>query len=264
MPNALVGTPDWTNGVISGQSLIGTVAALSSGGIFNLPPNCESIILVCAVFTSGTVVSVQGRTSNVNYPVNPIATFNGALNFIAYVPVDSSVDSQITVNLTKSAISPVYVVSDQGIRNVVDLVLAQSIGSGGSTAPGTALQVAGSDGTDLRTLATDQNGRLQPSGIATAVRTTAIGTAVAAPSSGRNAIYGWSIAGIASAPVEIDLEAADVGTIDGYVWNTTSLYIQYALNFPNPVYTVDAVTTNVAAGGGFTPLFVIVRYANVL
>jgi hypothetical protein len=263
MTNALVGTPDWQNGVISGQSLIGTVPDLSSGGNYNLPPNCESIILACSAFTAGTVVTVIGRTSLINYPVNPIATFNGALNFLAYVPVDSSIDSQITVDLSKPAISPVYIVSDQGIRNVVDLVLAQSIGTPGAAAPGTALQVAGSDGTDLRTFATDPNGRLVPLMATKGVKVGATGTVLAAPSSGHWALFGWSIGANSTAPCEVDLEATDVGVIDVFLINTVASYVDYSSPPLGPVYTADAVTLNVAAGSGITVEYCVLRYAAV-
>lgn len=229
MPNPPVGTPDWTNGVISGQSVVGILAALASTVVVSLPPNTESVILLCGGLRVGSTVSVVGSTSLVSYPVNAIGSFAGVTNYIAYVPVDSSVDQTIIVSSTLALSVPMYIISDQGIRNVVDIGLAQSTTFPSNVAPATAIQVAGNDGTNLRALITDANGRLIPLVPTSCTSFITIGNAgtstiLAAPVLGANYLFNFTTFFPAGIPVNGNLQIkADNANIEFMPLSNTTL-----------------------------------------
>lgn len=159
-----IDTPDYQRGVISAtQALQYTVA----GDVytFTLPPN------VTAVWFSGEGGSdppsaLHGVQSGFDYPIfdYPAEVFGGP-NWTSWVaPVASAIDSEVQFTFGPTPGFAWQLIGLTGAFIVTDAILSGSTQQPGQPTPGTAVLVAGSDGTDLRALLVDATGKLQVSG----------------------------------------------------------------------------------------------------
>lgn len=194
-----VGTPDYTRGVVSPQKVVGDFGEVASGTV-GVPLNSQSLL----VFAKGPAQDFQlstvvGVTTGYSYGFQ-------ATDFPTSPPYDSTyvvlvtpgVDEQVSLRWTGAPPDGWVVVSDQGVRQVVDSTLYALAAENGLPAAGAGLAIFGTDGTDNRQLLTDNHGRLLPSAptISTGVVTVANGGVIlAAPTTGTNYIFGiraWS------------------------------------------------------------------------
>lgn len=194
---SVIDTPDGQYGTVNPQQLIGEFIGVTSAQTVTLPPNAESIL----IFLQGAVVEslalVQGVTTGCHYSFSEMPIGPPGGNPIYVVSVVPAMDDQLEIGFSSYATGlTYYVVADSGIRQVLDVYLANIVGIANEAAPVSALLVAGSDGTELRPLSTDSNGRLVP---LVPTDTSAMGMAVGpttflgAPSSGAWYLFGVDI-----------------------------------------------------------------------
>jgi len=125
---SLVDTPDWQRGVVSPQKLIGTFTALQTSGTVNLPPNCESIVVVGLGIGWLNFSSCIGTTTGVTYPASWMNGDSLAISTFVVVSVSPALDPAVTITLTAAPAGGWKVVADAAIRQVIDLATSLAIG----------------------------------------------------------------------------------------------------------------------------------------
>jgi len=140
---SLVDTPDWQRGVVSPQKLIGTFTALQTSGTVNLPPNCESIVVVGLGIGWLNFSSCIGTTTGVTYPASWMNGDSLAISTFVVVSVSPALDPAVTITLTAAPAGGWKVVADAAIRQVIDLATSLAIGTELVAAPLGRVIVAG-------------------------------------------------------------------------------------------------------------------------
>lgn len=155
-------TPDHIRPVTSAQRLLGQFGGFTRTATIAIPPNVIALWLFVGPPPGTPPVTVLGSSTGTQYPAYqfPIDNPNDN-NAPTLVLVQPQIDASVEIEWAFDPDSEWFVVGDSGPRFTVDPATAGSIGSTGNPFPGSALQVAGSDGTDLRTLLTDTAGRLE-------------------------------------------------------------------------------------------------------
>lgn len=155
-------TPDHIRGGVSATRLLGQFGGFTRTATVALPPNTAVLWLFVGPPPGTPPVTVLGASTGVQYPAYqfPIDNANDN-NDPTLVVVAPEVDSSVIITWAFDPDSEWFVIADAGPRVTVDAALAGVIGTNTDAVPGSALQVAGSDGTDLRTLLTDATGKLQ-------------------------------------------------------------------------------------------------------
>lgn len=124
----------------------------------SVPSGCQAIAVLgqSAIFPT----TVEGQTTGQAYPVRMCPEYYSTPRFSRAVAlVDATVDPVIRV-FVGDITAPAYVVALFGTQAVAAFL--DSEGVSGDELPLQSMQVAGSDGTHLRTLSTDASGRLVP------------------------------------------------------------------------------------------------------
>jgi len=195
MPAANIGTPDYQRGVVSPQILLATEPATTLTANIGVPPNVETLLIFAQEEAGWSFGHVKGTTTNKYYPfyqyvvnapassnpiiiasVEPAADGTYELQWITtgtknwYVVGDSAVRQVVEANLSLvqqaigTAIAGYGVVvlgkstDNSGDLSVIDQNLKLAIAARAAAIPADAVQVGGSDGTNLRALRTNQSG----------------------------------------------------------------------------------------------------------
>ena len=182
MPNPPVGSADWTNGVVSAQMELGSIGAGAAYSSFNIPPNCETLIFSCPIFALNVVAQVVGNQSGMEYPIASIPNGGAVSHYVAYCPVQPDLDTSVTVYLTIVMSQPVYVTSDQGIRQVIDMAANSALAGQSGLLPPYGFLIMGKAGTESFAIEVDTNGRIIPLVPTTSTSPILIGTGAAATS----------------------------------------------------------------------------------
>jgi hypothetical protein len=110
------------------QTLIGTFTALQTSGTVNLPPNCESIVVVGLGIGWLNFSSCIGTTTGVTYPASWMNGDSLAISTFVVVSVSPALDPAVTITLTAAPAGGWKVVADAAIRQVIDLATSLAIG----------------------------------------------------------------------------------------------------------------------------------------
>ena len=158
-------TPDNSRGAVATQSYLGVYGSGSSSETVTLPDNTVCLWIVRQNVAGASAPAVLGNDA-VEWPVYPLLTVAGEEAPLVWLcPVLRRSASQVTVTWSPMATDATWwLISDSGPRVNVDAVMASTVAAPGFAAPAGAVQVAGSDGTDLRALLVDSSGRLVTSG----------------------------------------------------------------------------------------------------
>lgn len=158
-------TPDYLRGDVSPNRLLGTFSGSTITATVALPSNAVALWLFVGPPPGTPSVDVVGTSTGTDYPAFsfPI-NLSTAANQPILVAVAPDIDDAVRITWGSDPDSQWYVVADTGPRIVLDAVLAGSSAEPGTVTPGNAVLVAGSDGTDLRALKTDNTGALITSG----------------------------------------------------------------------------------------------------
>jgi lambda repressor-like predicted transcriptional regulator len=158
-------TPDNSRGAVATQSYLGVYGSGSSSETVTLPDNTVCLWIVRQNVAGASAPAVLGNDA-VEWPVYPLLTVAGEEAPLVWLcPVLRRSASQVTVTWSPMAPDATWwLISDSGPRVNVDAVMASTVAAPGFAAPAGAVQVAGSDGTDLRALLVDSSGRLVTSG----------------------------------------------------------------------------------------------------
>ena len=208
-------TPDYQRGVVSAQQLLATVAAGTAEVTVDVPPNAETLIVCVQEYPSSLFIRAVGVTTGVVYPTAYCSTGDGIVTWQAqFFDCSSPLDSKVQITCATAPSQPWYVYSDAAVHVVIDPISANAIGGTGAANPGGTVQVGGTDGTDLRTLRTSEQGMVYtvpsapdtaagdhpPNELLTAhVQLTASGNAFAAPGAGlRYRIFAAAMSALAS------------------------------------------------------------------
>jgi len=152
-------TPDYQRGVVSAQQLLATVAAGTAEVTVDVPPNAETLIVCVQEYPSSLFIRAVGVTTGVVYPTAFCSTGDGIVTWQAqFFDCSSPLDSKVQITCATAPSQPWYVYSDAAVHVVIDPISANAIGGTGAANPGGTVQVGGTDGTDLRTLRTSEQG----------------------------------------------------------------------------------------------------------
>ena len=110
------------------QTLVGTFTALQTSGTVNLPPNCESIVVVGLGIGWLNFSSCIGTTTGVTYPASWMNGDSLAISTFVVVSVSPALDPAVTITLTAAPAGGWKVVADAAIRQVIDLATSLAIG----------------------------------------------------------------------------------------------------------------------------------------
>lgn len=155
-------TPDWQSGVYSPQQLLGAFPGSAATEVVTIPPNTESLIIVGVPTSATTSPTVVGVTSSLDYLVSQVPTPAGTgISPVFLASALEPIDSQVTIHWPGGVTGEWYVVADAGIRQILDLTLANILATAGDAATQLGLIVMGTDGTLARRLLTNQQGKLQ-------------------------------------------------------------------------------------------------------
>jgi hypothetical protein len=154
-------TPDRVRGEVSPARLIGTYPGATVEAVVDLPSNAVALW----IFPHGSIdppeVTAIGTTTSNPYPCFQFPVYNqDDSSVMTIVLVEPTVDAAVTITWASAQVADWYVVADAGPRLTIDPVMAGSAASPGGLAAGTAIQIAGTDGTNQRVLLTDSSGRL--------------------------------------------------------------------------------------------------------
>lgn len=160
-------TPDYQRGVVAAQQLLGSFIGTAATETVTVPANVEALLILVGPVPD-PIIEITGVASGVIYPSYTFWTEDdaGIFNLATVVVVASQVDTEVQVKWGTAPGRPWWVLADTAGRFTFDAPTVASTAKGGQNAPLDALQVAGSDGTDLRVLLTDASGRLQVTGAA--------------------------------------------------------------------------------------------------
>lgn len=155
-----VDTPDYQRGVVSAQKLLATVPDTETSVTVGIPPNAETIVVLAPGSLNPADFTCKGATSGLDYPPVPYGPSETGANTTSIVfDVSAAVDSSVTITYGFAAAFVWYVYSDSAAHVHTNAYLARTQNQAGSAAPVDALQVGGTDGTDLRAIRTDTNGQ---------------------------------------------------------------------------------------------------------
>lgn len=235
-------TPDNQRGVVQPQVLLEVFLHPAGGGVVNLPPNCESLLLIGGgVF----ITSVIGTTSGRSYPIIQSSEALGAGGGFAICMVSPAADPAVTISFATTSTN-LYVVADAGVRVVADMILqAMTIAAlGGGIAPSAALMVGGidvnGDGWPLQVEA----GVLEVIQVGANVHahgSTANGVPfLGAPATGKANRISKVVVSVAGVPECVNLTGATSGVIYGAVDLGTANYTG-EINFPSPIDVTEAL-----------------------
>ncbi len=208
-------TPDYQRGVVSAQKLLATVPNTDTSVTVGVPPNAETIVVLAPGSLNPSDFTCKGATTGLDYPPTPYGpSVTGADTTSIVFDVSAAVDDQVTITYGFPAAFVWYVYSDSGVHVTTSPYLARTQNQTGNPAPVDALQVAGTDGTDLRALRVDTQGQPftigavpgtatgdhPPAEISvTAALLTAAGTIVGAPGAGKRIrVYSMQMSSVAS------------------------------------------------------------------
>ena len=125
MAGTPIGTPDWQRGVVDASKLLATVAAGTDSQVVGIPPNAKTLVVCFSHGDTPVSIEVVGDTTGIVYPGAPIPSLNIASTDVQYAfPVSSSLDDQVTVNLTGTISYSWYVYAHSGTSVVTDANLA--------------------------------------------------------------------------------------------------------------------------------------------
>lgn len=157
----VVDTPDWQRNAARAQKLLATVATGVADVTVDIPANTETIVIMASGVIPDADVVAKGATSGQLYVgVHINETYSGTRYQTSYIDVAPAVDDKVTISYNTAPIDAWYVFSDDGVHVVADIVMQYAIAAPGHAAPGQAIEVAGTDGTDGRFLRTDTAGTL--------------------------------------------------------------------------------------------------------
>lgn len=158
-------TPDSVRGVVNAQRLLGSFGFADTTETINIPANVVALWIFVGLSPDPPPPTVTGVATGLVYPLYsfPNDDANDAKPAMIAL-VSAAIDAQVTIAWAGAPGAPWYVVGDTGPHIAIDPALAGSVGTPTNPVPGSAVQVAGSDGTDLRTLLTDATGALVVSG----------------------------------------------------------------------------------------------------
>jgi len=180
-----VDTPDYQRGVVSAQKLLATVADTDTSVTVGVPANAETIVVLAPGSLNPGDFTCKGATSGLDYPATPYGpSVTGADTTSIVFDVSAAVDVQVTITYGFAAAFVWYVYSDSAAHVVTSPYLARTQNQIGSTAPVDGLQVAGTDGADLRALKVNTSGELFHAGPNSAARATGALPTIAAPGAG--------------------------------------------------------------------------------
>lgn len=162
-----IDSPDNQRGVVFAEQLLERVPADVAAATVTVPPNTKAVWII-AEGGEDPPPTVVGAATAISYPVYfvPFTWSDGGPGLMAVAFVSATVDSSVTVTCSPTPSSPWYIVADSGGRFVLDAAILGASGVAGLDVPDSAILVAGSDGTDLRPLLTDNTGKLQVAGAA--------------------------------------------------------------------------------------------------
>lgn len=155
-------TPDGQRGTVNGELVLAVVNGGTASVTVALPTTCKALWILTGPIPDPTL-TVIGAQSGIIYPAYPLWTQDaaGELNLSVVAFVTSEIDVSVTIHWTSAPTAAWTVIADNGARFVLDAALAASAANPGTLAPLYAVQVAGTDGTDLRPLSTDSTGALK-------------------------------------------------------------------------------------------------------
>lgn len=155
-----VDTPDYQYGVVSAQKLLATVPDTETSVTVGVPPNAETIVVLAPGSLNPADFTCKGATSGLDYPPVPYGPSETGANTTSIVfDVSAAVDSSVTITYGFPAAFVWYVYSDSAAHVHTNAYLARTQNQAGNAAPVDALQIGGTDGTDLRAIRTDTNGQ---------------------------------------------------------------------------------------------------------
>lgn len=260
----LIDVPDYQQGIYSPQTLLVSVAGAQASVTVPIPINATTL-WVLAPHDAALVSSltVQGVASSEQFPAYKIPAYEASIVTEYIVPINSANSPTVSITWSNAPTGPWYVVADTSSRFQIEAGMATLIVPPGTTAPPSGLQIGGTDGTNLRAMSTDTHGRqvpLVPTNTTGFVQITANPTTIlAAPGSGANYLFGWTLSNDAAGTAQqIDLDSPAGTTLDdGNI--IAGLATDYPKNL-NGYRTTSAVTAHGAAGAA-AHTFVCVRYA---
>lgn len=160
-----IDAPDYQRAVSAAQQVLASVSGADATVTVTVPPNVKALWVLTEPTPDPTLAAV-GTTTDINYPVyftpqlpQPADTGVSAVIFVA-----GDVDSEVRITWGTAPGVEWFVLADLGGRFTVDAVLAGTVNQVGSGEPASAVLVAGSDGTDLYALLTDDTGQLKITG----------------------------------------------------------------------------------------------------
>jgi hypothetical protein len=160
-----IDSPDHVRGAAPASQQVINVAGGIAATTFDLPLNATVLWIFATGTEIGTPLKVVGITSGVSYPTFEVASNNLDTNDRSHVAyVSQQTDPTVTVTWATAPTGAWFIVAVSGGSVSVDPALAGSIAPPATPSPGWGVQVAGTDGTDLRVLLTDNTGKLMTTG----------------------------------------------------------------------------------------------------
>lgn len=260
-----VDTPDHQQGLVNAQKLLATIPRTERTVSVAPPPNTETLVVIVeATLGQNITLEVRGNQTGVVYPPAPYLYETGGKSWqIAWIDVTSVLDREVSVGLSDFPSGSWYVYSDAGVHTIIDAVLSRAVGATFGPLPSSAVQVAGSDGVNLRPLSLDQYGKQWVRQLAPGTKradhpepelqwvstiATANGTVLAAPGAGqRRRVFTAQLASLKSGSTGNLYDAVAIKTIcfgpaDG---GTTIAFLPSGL----ALSTNAGISVNVSAAG---------------
>lgn len=125
------GTPDWQRGIAHPQVVAGSANGAATFMDVTLPPNCESLMVMCDNGGILQVSSVIGTTSFAKYPFVPYAGVAALGASTWLISTAQPQDAVVQINLAVAPGLNWVAVADQGVRMVADAVLSSIIAPNG-------------------------------------------------------------------------------------------------------------------------------------
>jgi hypothetical protein len=115
-----VDTPDGQRGVVSASKLLASVAANTGSVTVTIPPNAKTMVIAFTGGDNPPLVGAVGVTTGFQYPPTLRKNYDEAAPSTSYaVPVDATLDTQITITATTAPLHAWYVYAHSGIEVVV-------------------------------------------------------------------------------------------------------------------------------------------------
>ena len=116
-----VDTPDYQRGVVSAQTLVGTMAANTGTVKVPVPPNAETLIVQGINLLGDIAVNVFGTTTLARYPWSTIYGGGSPAQWVTvFVDATSVLDGHVTINISPAPTATCYVYADSGVHIVSD------------------------------------------------------------------------------------------------------------------------------------------------